>query len=113
MKKEMEKVNSKFAVIKLSGTQYEVEEGKCYDCNKLEGKKGDSLTLSDVLMVSEGETLLIGKPVVEGAKVDLTIDSQKKGEKVDVYKFKSKSRYRRSYGSRPLVTRVLVNKITY
>lgn len=107
-----EKKNEKFAVIKLAGTQLRVKEGNSYEVKKLKGNKGDKVEISEVLLVADGDDTKIGTPYVEGAKVTLEITSQKKGEKVKVFKYKAKSRYRRSYGHRPLITRVLVKKIS-
>ena len=109
--KTTEKV-SKFAVIKLAGSQLKVFEGKQYEVNKLSGKKGDKIEVKDVLLVSDGKETKIGKPLVKDAKVELEITSQKKGEKIDGLTYKAKSRSRRRYGFRPEITRVLVKKIS-
>jgi large subunit ribosomal protein L21 len=103
--------DKKFAVIKLAGTQLKVYEGKEYEVNKLEGNKGDTLETSDVLLVSDGENTKLGNPLVEGAKVVLEITSQKKDDKIRVFKYKAKSRYRRTQGHRALITRVAVKSI--
>lgn len=101
----------KFAVIKLGGTQLKVVEGKEYEVNKLDGKKGDKIEISEVLLLANGDEVKIGTPYVEGSKVTLEITSQKKDKKVDVFKYKAKSRYRKSSGHRSLITKVLVKKI--
>ena len=101
----------KFAVIKISGTQLKVYEGKEYEVNKLEGIKGDKIEVADVLLVSDGEDTKLGNPTVKGSKVVLEITSQKKDDKVEVFKYRAKSRYRRSMGYRALITKVLVKEI--
>lgn len=111
-KKETTEKTSKFAVIKLAGSQLKVFEGKEYEVNKLSGEKGDKIEIKDVLLVSDGKDTKIGKPLVKDAKVDLEITSQKKGEKIDGLIYKAKSRYRKRYGFRPEITRVLVKKIS-
>ena len=111
-KETEEKKNEKFAVIKLAGTQLKVFEGKQYEVNKLKGEKGDKLEIEEVLLVHDGKDTKIGAPLVKDAKVSLEITSQKKGEKIDVLKYKAKSRYRRRYGFRPQITRVIVKKIS-
>jgi large subunit ribosomal protein L21 len=103
--------NKKFAVIKIAGTQVKVSEGSMFEVNKLEGLKGDTMVITDVLLVVDGEAVKVGSPVIEGAKVTLTVDSQKKGEKIDSFRYKSKSRFRKRHGSRPEITRVKVEKI--
>lgn len=102
----------KFAVIKLSGTQLKVFEGKEYEVNKLAGEKGEKIEVKDVLLVHDGKDTKIGKPLVEDAKVTLEITSQKKGKKIEGLVYKAKSRYRKRYGFRPEITRVLVKKIS-
>jgi len=103
--------NNKFAVIKLSGVQLKVYEGKAYEVNKLEGKNGDKLEITEVLLVQNGEETKIGTPFVDGAKVVLEIEAQKKDDKVRVFKYKAKSRYRKTQGHRALITRVAVKSI--
>lgn len=101
----------KFAVIKIAGTQLKVYEGNEYEVNKLDGNKGDKLEIKDVLLFSDGKDVKIGDPLVKDSKVVLEITSQKKDKKVEVFKYKAKSRYRRSMGHRALITSVLVKEI--
>jgi large subunit ribosomal protein L21 len=110
-KKQTEK-KDRFAVIELAGTQLKVREGLQYEVKKLSGNKGDKIEIENVLMIAEGDDVKVGEPYIDGAKVTLEITSQKKGEKVKVFKYKAKSRYRRQYGHRPAITRVLVKKIS-
>ncbi len=110
MTKKTEEKN-KYAVIKIAGTQLRVVEGMEYEVGKIEGNKGDKVEVTDVLLVSNGEDVKLGTPLVDGAKVVLEITSQKKDEKIRVFKFKSKSRYRRTAGHRALLTRVAVKEI--
>jgi large subunit ribosomal protein L21 len=111
-KKTKAKNRDKFAVIEIAGTQLRVREGDQYEIKKISGNKGDKVEVENVLMVVKGDDTKVGKPYVKGAKVTLEITSQKKGEKVKVFKYKAKSRYRRKYGHRPVITRVLVKKIS-
>ncbi len=106
------KGNEKFALIKLAGSQLKIYEGKEYEVNKLLGEKGDKIEVTEVLLVTDGTEIKVGKPFVKDSKVELEITSQKKGKKVDALVYKAKSRHRRRYGYRPLITRVLVKKIS-
>ena len=111
-KKTIEKASeNKFAVIKIAGTQLKISEGKEYEIRKIDGKKGDKLEITDVLLISDGENTTLGTPTIKDAKVELEITSQTKGEKIEGFKYSAKARYRRHYGSRPLITKVLVKKI--
>lgn len=109
-KKEV-KENNKYAVISIAGTQLKVFEGLEYEVNKLEGVKGDKISVSEVLLIVDGEDVKVGDPFIKDSIVELEITSQKKDKKIDVFKFKSKSRYRRSSGHRSLITRVAVKNI--
>ncbi len=112
VKEETKEVSKdKFAVIAISGVQLKVYEGKEYEINKQIGNKGDKLEVSEVLLIADGEDIKMGNPYIEGSKVSLEISSQKKGEKIHGLKYKAKSRYRKHFGSRPLITKVLVKKI--
>ncbi|MCB9790533.1 50S ribosomal protein L21 [Candidatus Nomurabacteria bacterium] len=108
---KVEAKTSRFAVIKLAGTQLTVVEGEKYTVKKIAGVKGETVVSTDVLLLSEDGKITLGKPTVSGAKVTYTIDSQKKGKKLEIFKYKAKSRYRRRFGDRPLITRILVTKI--
>ncbi len=99
----------KYAVIRLQGRQYKVSEGK----DLLVDKMNDLKLVPEVLLVSDGEKVEVGKPVLKSAKVSLKIVKElEKGEKIEVYHFKAKSRYRKHTGFRPQYTRVLVEKIS-
>ena len=104
-------VDEKFAVISISGTQIKVYEGKEYEVKKLEGKKGDKLEIREVLLLSDGKDVKIGKPYVKDASVKLEISSQKKGPKVEGFTYSAKSRHRRNYGFRESITKVIVKSL--
>lgn len=98
----------KYAVIKYQGHQYKVAEGQEILIDKLLDKSEPEV----LLFVDEGKTK-IGKPVLKDVKVKVKILSElEKGEKIDIYKFKAKSRYRRHTGFRPQYTKLLIEKIS-
>ena len=98
---------NKYAVVKIGGNQYRVEEGQEILVDKLNGAPK-----AEVLLVANGDKVKIGEPEVKGSIVKLKVlDEQVKGEKLHVQTFKAKSRYRRKVGFRPLHTRLLVQKI--
>jgi large subunit ribosomal protein L21 len=103
----MEKTQ-KYAVIKVSGKQYKVSEGEEILVDKITSSKPEIV----VLLVSDGEKVNVGKPTVAKAEVKVKVlKDLEKGKKLDVYKYKSKSRYRKHIGFRPLYTRLLIEKI--
>lgn len=90
-----------YAVLRIGGKQYIVKKGDKLVVDKVEAK-GSDLLLEDVLLAVSGSSVKIGKPNVSGIKIKAKLLETRKGEKIDVYKFKAKSRYRRSVGFRPL-----------
>ena len=99
----------KYAIIRINGQQYKAIEGK----ELLIDFQGENAKLApEVLMVNNDGKYAIGTPVLEKAAIALTVlESEEKGEKVHVRKFRSKSRYRKHVGFRPKHTRVKVEKI--
>lgn len=102
-----------FAVIKTGGKQYIVREGQQLKIEKLPGKKGDEVDFSDVLLVAEddGSNVDVGTPILKGKKVSAEIVEQGKGRKIDVVKYKPKSRYTRTIGHRQPYTKVLIKTV--
>ncbi len=99
-----------YAIIKTGGKQYSVEEGKIITVEKLSVSEGEEVAFDEVLLIS-GETVKIGQPVVEGAKVTAKVLAQGKEKKIRIFKYKAKSNYRRRQGHRQPFTRVQIEKI--
>lgn len=100
---------SKYAVIRLQGHQYKVAEGDEILVDKLADPKK---VAADVLLVADGAKVAVGKPTVKDAKVTLKVVKElEKGEKIDVLKYRAKSRYRKHTGFRASLTRLQVQKI--
>lgn len=100
-----------FAVIETGGKQYKVSPGQKVKIEKLETKQGDVLSFDKVLLVADGENVKIGAPYVEGAKVEAKVLKQGRGRKVIVFKYHSKTRYRKKKGHRQHFTEVEVTNI--
>ena len=99
-----------YAIIKTGGKQYNVEEGKVITIEKLDVSEGDKVTFDEVLLLS-GDTVKIGQPIVEGAKVIAKVLAQGKEKKIRIVKYKAKSNYRRRQGHRQPFTKVQIEKI--
>lgn len=97
----------KYAIIRLQGHQYKVQEGEELLVDKIKTK----MVSPEVLLVKNDKKVEIGKPVVKGAKLKVKVLGAEKGEKITVKKFRAKSRYRKKIGFRPQLTRLLVKKI--
>lgn len=100
-----------FAVVKTGGKQYRVEPGQLLKVDHVAGNVNDEVRLEDVLLVSGDNGVTIGTPTVEGHAVRATIVEQTKGEKIVVFKFKSKKRYRKTRGHRSQLTVLKVEEI--
>lgn len=100
-----------YAVIETGGKQFRVEEGNVLYVEKLDANVGDSVTIDKVLMLEKDGVVKVGTPVVDGAKAVLKIVEHGRGEKIIVFKFKSKKNYRRKQGHRQPYTKVVVEAI--
>lgn len=100
-----------YAIIETGGKQLNVEVGKSYRVEKLNVSEGDTVEFDKVLMISDGDELKVGKPVVKGAKVKATVEAQGKNKKVIVYKFKAKKNFRKKKGHRQPYTQVKIEAI--
>ena len=99
-----------YAVIKTGGKQYKVSEGDLVKVEKIEGAVGDTIELSEVLMVG-GEEVKIGTPLLSNAKVTARIEEQDKDKKVLVFHSKRRKGYRKKYGHRQPITRLKITGI--
>ncbi|QEY33167.1 50S ribosomal protein L21 [Synechococcus sp. RSCCF101] len=103
---------SLYAIVETSGQQMWLQPGRYYDVDRIQAEAGDTLELTDVLLVRHGDQSLVGQPTVEGAAVQLTVLSHRRGPKVTVYKMRPKKKTRRKNGHRQELTRVSVTAIT-
>src|SRR4029078_13592120 len=88
-----------YAILETGGKQYKVQPGDVIEVERLDGEVGDQIELGGVLMVpGEEEAPKLGNPIVEGAKVFGEVVEQGKGEKLIIFKYKPKVRYRRTTG---------------
>ena len=100
-----------YAVIETGGKQYKVQEGDTIFVEKIKAEEGDKIDFSKVLVVVNDDDLTVGKPYVEGVKVEGTVLEQGKARKVVVFKYKPKKNYKRKQGHRQPYTKVKVDKI--
>ena len=73
--------------------------------------EGNTVDLERVLLIANGDKVTVGTPTIEGAKVVATSQGEGKGEKIIVFKYKPKVRYRKKTGHRQLYTRLVIDKI--
>lgn len=100
------------AVIEIGGKQYTVSKDSTIIVDRQHIAEGENLVVTPLLVASEdAKDVKIGMPFVDGAKVTLRVDSHQKGDKVRVFKIKSKKRYVRTRGFRPSETTLTVTSI--
>jgi large subunit ribosomal protein L21 len=99
-----------YAVISTGGKQYRVQEGDTIYVEKIDQADG-SVVAFDALMLGGDENVLVGAPIVPGAKVEASLVSQVKGEKITIYKYKAKKNYRRKQGHRQPYTKLEIKSI--
>ena len=100
-----------YAVIETGGKQYRVSPGQTVEVELLPAEPGGEVALERVLLVSTGENTLVGTPTVAGAVVTGTVVREGRGDKIIVFKYHNKKRYRRTQGHRQDYTYLTVTDI--
>jgi large subunit ribosomal protein L21 len=100
-----------YAVVRTGGKQYRVQEGRSLTIDRLPGEPGETIELRDVLLLADGESVTVGNPMIEGARVVGTIAEQGRGKKIIVFRYKAKTRARKKTGHRHSFTRLRVEDI--
>lgn len=100
-----------YALIETGGKQYKVQEGQAIYIEKLPVAEGESVTFDKVLFVGKEDGALVGKPLVNGAKVTGKVEKHGKGKKMIIFKYKPKKDSKRKQGHRQPFTKVVIDKI--
>ncbi len=101
-----------YVVVEIGGRQYRVTEGDKFRVELLAAEAGSDVCFDKVLLVSNGENTVVGKPYVEGASVNAKILEHGKGKKVVFMKYRPKKDYRRKQGHRQPYTLLEVTTVT-
>lgn len=104
-------IMSTFAVIKTGGKQYKVAEGDKLRIEKMDHKDGQ-VEFDQVLLFAKGDEVSVGTPTVPGAKVTAKVLQDGKADKKLVFRFKSKTRYKKKKGHRQPFTEIQIEKIS-
>jgi large subunit ribosomal protein L21 len=102
----------KYAIVEDGGKQYKAIEGGTIEVDRFPAEVGEQLDLERVLLVSDGENVNVGTPLVSGARVQATVVSQVKGPKLIIFRYKPKKRYRVKTGHRQKYTRLQIDSIS-
>ena len=101
----------RYAIIESGGKQYKAVEGETIEVDLLTEEAGKQIEIGQVLLVSDGDNILVGAPTVAGAKVAATVVDDAQGPKITVFKYKPKIRYRVKTGHRQKLTRLMIDSI--
>ena len=100
-----------YAVIKTGGKQYRVVAGEKLKIEQIPAEVGAEITLDQILMVGEGETVQIGAPLLAGATVKATVLSQGRHDKVTIFKMRRRKHYQKHQGHRQNYTEIRIDDI--
>ncbi len=101
-----------YAIVDIAGQQFKVEKEKQVFVHRLEGNEGDKVEFDRVMLVEDGDTVNVGTPVLEGAKVSGKIVSHLKSDKVIVFRKKRRKGFQVENGHRQYMSKVLIEDIT-
>jgi len=100
-----------YAIIRAGGKQAKVREGDVIDVERIK-EAGDEISFTPLLLVTDDGTVVSDRAVLEKASVSAKVVGESRGEKIDIFKYKNKTGYRRRQGHRQTYTRLEVTKIT-
>jgi large subunit ribosomal protein L21 len=102
-----------YAIVETGGKQYKIAEGDIFTIEKLKDHKaGDSVVFDKILVLDDGKTTTVGTPYIEGATITVDLIEEGKGKKIDIMKYKAKSRYKRRLGHRQPFAKISVKSLT-
>ncbi len=101
-----------YAIIRDRGMQYRVEPGQVLMLDLIEAAEpGSQIEIGEVLLVGDGDAVQVGSPILDGAKVRAEVLGEAKGDKIVVFRYRNKKRYRRRTGHRQRYTQVKISAI--
>ena len=101
-----------YAIVSINGIQTKVTPDETLEVPRLKGNPGDKLTFDQVMLVSDGDKITVGKPFLPGASLTAEVVDHFRGEKIRIFKFKRRHDYRRRRGYRDERTRLRVTSIS-
>ncbi len=102
-----------YAVAKIKGKQYKVEEGAIVYVDRMDAEAGTTVELGDVCLLADGDEVLVGTPALEGVTISATVLGEEKDRKIHVRKFKSKrNEWHKHQGHRQRYTKLRIDKIS-
>ncbi|MFQ3547264.1 MAG: 50S ribosomal protein L21 [Termitinemataceae bacterium] len=99
-----------YALVEFKGKQYKAEKGALLKVDRIDAEVGTAVDIDSVLLVS-GDTVTVGAPYVQGAKVTAVVENHGKDKKIIVFKYKPKKDYRRKAGHRQQYSVIRIQEI--
>ncbi len=100
-----------YAVIKTGGKQYQVAVGEKLKIESIPAEVGSQITFTEVLMITNGENVVIGNPVVEGGNVTASVVSIGRHDKIRIFKMRRRKHYQKRQGHRQNYTEIQIDAI--
>ena len=100
-----------YAIVNINGIQTKVMPEEVLVVARLTGEPGAKLTFDQVLLLSDGDKIMLGQPYLKGASLTAEVVDHHRGEKLRIFKFKRRREYRRRRGYRDELTRIRVTAI--
>jgi large subunit ribosomal protein L21 len=101
-----------YSIVELNNKQYRIEEGKPVLVDLLGMSPDENIKIDKVLLFHDDKDVEVGTPYIKGMSLTAKVLDQAKGRKIRVYKYKKRKDYRRTIGSRPRYTRIVVEKLS-
>jgi large subunit ribosomal protein L21 len=101
-----------YAIVEIAGKQYKVEKDTKINVDKLDKNANDDLVIDRVLLVANGETVLIGQPYVKNAKITAKVIGDVKGDKVKGVRFGKRKRFTRTIGHRQNYSQIVISELS-
>ncbi len=100
-----------YAIFQTGGKQYKVEEGDIIYIEKLDADEDTTVEFDYVLMVAKDDSVIVGNPTIDGAKITGKLEKHGRGKKIVIYKYKRRKNYARKQGHRQPFSKVIIEKI--
>lgn len=101
-----------YAIVEIAGQQFKVEKDRYVYTHRLQVEEGETIEFDKVLLTDDDDTVNVGTPNIEGAKVTGKVLEHLKGNKVIVFKKKRRKGYKVKNGHRQYLTKVLIEGIS-
>ena len=100
-----------YAIVDIAGQQFKVKAAQKLKVHRLEAEAGKHVEIGKVLLISNGKTVSVGTPVLEGARIAAKVLNHGKGDKVLVFKKKRRKGYQKLNGHRQYITELWIEAI--